>query len=72
MRGLPTVTIDRGGKKVVINKSDFDPNKHSLWGAKPEGDVKGRLIAELSEFGISKDRRSSVESLQTALDEAKQ
>lgn len=35
-----------------------------------EGDEKDTLIAALAEYGITKDRRSSVESLQKALADA--
>ena len=32
MAKVATVFVDRGGNKVMINASDYDPEKHSLWG----------------------------------------
>jgi len=79
---LKTVTIDRDGSPVVINKSDFMPGME-LWGQKvpepepepepeqdePAGDLKDRLIARLAAHGIEKDRRSSVSTLQSLVDD---
>ena len=83
---LKTVTIDRDGSPVVINKSDFMPGME-LWGQKapepepnhepepePEqdesaGDLKDQLIARLAAHGIEKDRRSSVSTLQSLVDD---
>lgn len=37
---IKTVAIDRGGKRVVINRDQFDPKRHKPWGepeqAEPE------------------------------------
>ena len=62
---LPTVTVDRGGVAVVINKSDYNPGADRLWGsvAEPEVDEQGELIAKLAKHGVKRDRRSSVGTL---------
>lgn len=69
---VPTVTVDRGGIAVVINKSDFDPAKDRVWGAiaEPAEDSKDDLIEKLAALGIKKDRRTSIETLRELLDEA--
>lgn len=36
---LETVTVDRGGQPVRINKSDFDPAKDTLWDDKLKDDA---------------------------------
>lgn len=83
---IKTVAIDRGGKRVVINRDRFDPKRHKPWGEpgqvepepeqapepKDETDEKDELIAALAELGINKDRRSSAETLRELLDEALQ
>jgi len=38
MAKMKTVLINRDGKKVIINKIDYDPEQHLLWGEKPEPD----------------------------------
>ena len=81
---LKTVTIDRDGSPVVINKTDFMAGM-KVWGEKPPkpkpepepepeqhepaGDLKDRLIARLAAHGIEKDRRSSVSTLQSLVDD---
>jgi len=48
MRKIPTVAIDRGGSKVLINKSDFDPKKHVTWGSeKPSQPVSEETRPEV-------------------------
>lgn len=43
---LETVSVDRDGVEVIINKSDFDPKADKLWGeaekpkAKPKAKAK--------------------------------
>ena len=71
---LKTVAVDRGGQKVIINESDFDPARDKAWGEpklEPRDD-KDDLIARLSELGIDADRRMSVKNLKARLDEALQ
>lgn len=36
MAVIETVEVNRNGVKVIINKSDFDPKKESLWSDKLE------------------------------------
>lgn len=73
---IETMFVDRAGVKVMINKSDFNPEIEKPWGeSKPFDDdaadaEKDKLIAELAELGIKKDRRSSVEALKAELEKA--
>ena len=39
---LETVTIKTENGPVVINKDDFDPKEHELFGAKPKAKRKPR------------------------------
>jgi DNA uptake protein ComE-like DNA-binding protein len=43
MTTLPTVEIDRGGHKLIINAADFNPDADKLWGQKttPKGEPDG-------------------------------
>lgn len=77
---LPTVTVDRGGVPVVINKSDFRPYRDRIWGTEPEPepvpvppesakDTKDDLIERLAAHGVKKDRRTSLENLRELLAE---
>lgn len=71
---LQTVTIDRDGVPVVVNKTDVKQGD-VIWGQsknEPESgslDEKDELIAVLSEHGITKDRRSSLETLKELVSE---
>jgi PHD/YefM family antitoxin component YafN of YafNO toxin-antitoxin module len=40
MKALPTVTIDRDGKAVIINESDFRADSMKLFGEKPAAKPK--------------------------------
>lgn len=77
---LKTVFIEREGRKVRINASDYDPAKHRLYGGekappappKNEDDEKDSVIAKLRDHGIHRDRRTSLANLQTLLSEVEQ
>lgn len=70
---VPSWESDSGNRIVQawvhngILKADSDGDNESA----DERDEKDVLIEALAEYGITKTRRSSVEALQAALDEAK-
>lgn len=43
---LETVSVDRDGVEVIINKSDFDPKKDTLWGDKAKPAPKPKAKAK--------------------------
>lgn len=71
---IETMFVNRNGVKVTINKSDFNEEIESVWSDESPEDLedaeKDKLIAELSELGVKKDRRSSIEALKTELEKA--
>jgi hypothetical protein len=72
---IETIFVNRDGVKVIVNKSDFNPEIEKIWSDGPENDdaenaEKDKLIAELAELGVKKDRRSSVEALKSELEKA--
>lgn len=42
MARVETIAIERNGGKVVINKSDYDPERDTLFGEKAEPKKPGR------------------------------
>ena len=77
---IPTVTVDRNGVAVVINRSDFRRGVDRLWGeAAPaaaeeplqdEASERADLFAALSELGVKAGGRTSTEKLRAMLAEA--
>lgn len=67
---IPTVAVNRGGVKVLINESDLTGDD-TLWDA-PTTDEKDELIEALAAHGIERDRRYSVGKLRKELNEVEQ
>lgn len=66
---IKTVVIDVDGSPVKINESDFDAKAHKLFksahvDAVEEGyDEQENLLAQLKEYGVIRDKRTSVDKL---------
>lgn len=71
---VETMFVNRNGVKVTINKSDLNEEIESVWSDEPPIDPviaeQDKLIAELAELGVKKDRRSSIEALKAELEKA--
>jgi hypothetical protein len=79
---IPTITVDRDGKPVVINRSAFRDGVDRVWkepGAQeaapsvtaperePEVDERAELFAKLAERGITPDGRAGLKKLRELL-----
>lgn len=69
----PTVTVAASNAKgrKIINKSDFDPGKHTLWSDDERDEFadwsKDDVIDALAGHGIKADKRKSAETLRAEL-----
>jgi hypothetical protein len=77
MARVETVEVNRNGTKVIINKSDFDPQKDTLWGEQKKPEPKERLMSNdqyLSEkyeelYGKKPHHKMKAESIKAAIAE---
>jgi hypothetical protein len=77
MARVETVEVNRNGTKVIINKSDFDPQKDTIWGEQKKFEPKERLmsneqyLADKYEklYGKKPHHKLKIESIKAAIAE---
>ena len=74
MAKLETVEVDRNGTKVIINKSDFDPDRDKLFGGKaaPQSEPVTDELAEEYErlYGKKPHHKMKLENIKAAIENA--
>ena len=78
---IPTVTVNRNGSPVLINRHDFREGIDVLWQADPapqpdpepdadESDERAALFARLAELGVKAGGRTGTDKLRAMVAEA--